>query len=453
MVDPTSNFILSGSSDANVHVWSLPRLLSFSKPAHTGQDQEAPNSPFLTFSNHRGAITALAVGHSFTSNNIAVSAARDDTVIVWQYQQGLILRTHLLSSTAISLVLDPADRAFYVGYETGDIQVVDFYETPSIQAALFNKDLHSIPLQISGEQKWHVPAETYGPALSLTVSYDGTRVLSGHRNGGILSWDVGRRKYMATIAHYVHPITNLQMLSPEGFVSLSSPSSSPSFTIHNVVKPRYDHTLSETAHNSGSVPFSYVFNVQLTPPTQLSSKIAESDEEDIFTAALHHPFFPSSLIEEGLMELHSLKTSTSSPNGTLVHPTIFDHVEQREGKDEENQKDKRRTETLENEIAHLKQQLQTSEAARRATTDELVTSKTELRSLRDYTNELQSKREKERLEYLGGKKVADEEQRDLERREAWFEAEKKRLGSGDKLLRSMREDEQRKGDSPDIDMT
>lgn len=457
VVDPTSNFILSGSSDANVHVWSLPQLLSFSKPESKGPEQKAPNSPLNTFSNHRGAITALAVGHSTSSSNIAISAAKDNTVVVWQYQQGLVLRTYLLSSTAVSLALDPADRALYVGYETGNLQMVDFYETPSIQAPLFNKDLQSTPCQIPGEQQWRVPAETYGPALSLAVSYDGTKLLSGHQNGSILSWDVGRRKYTATVADYTHPITNLQMLPPEGFVSSppSSSSASSSFTIHNIVKPRYDQKLSDSAHSSDSIPFNYTFNAQLTPT------IATTNKDDIFTTALHHPSFPTSLIEEGLAELHALRSlSSNGTSSTITVPTDADaisshslsKIDQGNGEDSNQQK----IESLENEITHLKQRLQTNETARRSTTDELVALKTELRNLQDYAQDLHMKRERERMEYLGGKGLSEEEKRDLKRREAWFDAERRKPGSGDGVVRRMKqEDEKRnleKGIDGDVDM-
>ncbi|KAL1987719.1 hypothetical protein VTN96DRAFT_2559 [Rasamsonia emersonii] len=430
VVDPTSNFILSGSPDANVHVWSLPRLLAFAKPASTGRDQKPPNSPLRSFSNHRTAITALAVGHSSSRSNIAISAARDNTAVVWDYHTGDVLRTFLLPSTAVSITVDPADRAFYVGYESGNVQRVDFYENPSVQHPLYDARLQSTPSQIDAEHQWTAPSSEFGAAMSLTLSYDGTILLSGHQNGSILSWDIARAKYASTVADITHPVTNLQMLPPSGFPQRSSSNDS-QYTIHNVIKPRYDQTMSDSSQSTGIVPPNYTFNVQLTPSSSSQPLVSSSTEDrsskpDLFSEAMTHPFFPPALIEEGLAELaaldHGVTTkgtipSSATPNGDSVDSSASV------------------IQSLEAEIASLKKQLSTNEKARRATTDELVQLRSDLASLQDYTSELQLKHARSLREKAVAR--AKKEARDLERRQAWFDAERKGQ-NGDALLRKAR---------------
>lgn len=221
IVDPTSNFVLSGSLDANVHVWSIPQLLSFSKPVSAGQDQKAPNSPIRTFGNHRTAITALSVGHGIGRGNVAISAAQDNTAVVWEYTSGKILRTFLLPSVATSITVDPADRAFYVGYDSGNVQRVDFYETISAQHPLYDQRLQSAPSQINTEHQWSNPSADNGSATSLALSYDGMTLYSGHPNGSVLAWDVARGKFSSKVADYMSPVTNLHMLPPAGFPTQS----------------------------------------------------------------------------------------------------------------------------------------------------------------------------------------------------------------------------------------
>ena len=305
VVDPTSNFILSGSSDASIHVWSLPGILSFSVPALGRADRQPPNSPIRTFSNHRAAITSLALGHSHGRHNIVVSTAKDNTAIAWDYHTGRVLRTYLLPFSATCLALDPVDRAGYVGYEDGSVQSIDFYRGNSAQNSLHDPSLQSTPAQISTEDRWLPPSADSGAARDLCLSYDGTTLLSAHESGKVLSWNTARRKFATSVADYTHPVTNLVMLPPNG---LPNSSQEVSRTSHTVVKPRHDSGFSDPS-NAGAVPAAYAFHTHLTAPSQ--PRIRKPTQ---FSQALTHTSFPDSMIEEGLAELAALR----QPGGAEV---------------------------------------------------------------------------------------------------------------------------------------
>ncbi|KAI9796687.1 MAG: Pre-rRNA-processing protein ipi3 [Piccolia ochrophora] len=300
--DPTSNFLLSGSSDSIIHVWSLANLLSFSAPPAT--DASTPRvSPVRTLSNHRAAITTIRIGHSHFPTNIAVSASEDSTCIIWDYHAGHRLRTVLLPSPALSLALDPCDRAFYAGFADGSVQLVDLYH-PSTGTThpLYDPTLQSHPIQPPTSAHWPAPTATIGAAHALTVSYDGTALISGHASGKIGHWDIGARKFRAELNDLSTAVTNVTMLPPTGFPNAVSPR----LTAHQIVKPRYESGLSSTEASS-AIPANYTLTAQFT--SDLTS------EATPFSTALHHSSLPADLLPHSLNELMASRTSGAGAVG------------------------------------------------------------------------------------------------------------------------------------------
>ena len=202
-----STYLVSGSEDSNILVWSVPSLISLSN--------QGPHEPLRTLSNHRAGITALALGHSNAGTNIVVSASKDNTAIVWNHSTGTLLRTFLLPSTPSALALDPADRAFYVGYTDSSVALIDLYNPTASTNSLYDVDQQSTPLQIVAEKTNMSGAPSTLEAVNcLGVSYDGTTLLSGHQSGNVISWETGARKFSAELTDLNAPVTNLHMESP-----------------------------------------------------------------------------------------------------------------------------------------------------------------------------------------------------------------------------------------------
>lgn len=299
-MDPTSNFLLSGSTDSKIHVWSIPGLLSFSVSSVNGNGPDLPFSPIRTLSNHRAAITAVVMGHSFSDQNIAVSASEDNTCIVWDYVNGDALHTFLLSSSPLCLALDPADRAVYAGFEDGSIQFIDFYSQVGLSQPLHNPALQATPTQPPPSDRWSATHPSASTILCLQVSYDGTSLLSGHQDGKIHVWDIAVGKYDKRLADFAVPITNIVMLKPTGFPEMAKPA----VKLHTVVKPRYesfvdsDHGVSVT-----TIPTKYAFVAQFTSSLSLPFSASTTSVHQ----ELHCTSFPTALLEESLAELSSPK--------------------------------------------------------------------------------------------------------------------------------------------------
>ncbi|PVI03399.1 WD40 repeat-like protein [Periconia macrospinosa] len=312
-VDPASNFFLSGSPDAMIHVWALPSILSFSP--------DTSRSPVNTLSTHRGPISSIACGHSSSSSNIAVSVSGDKSAIVWNYHTGQALRTYLLPDLPTALALDPADRALYVGYGDGSMQTLDFYDefqkiTP-IDMVQDKASSHR-PIQPSTKSRFSAESQKLGATLCLSVSWDGTTLVSGHASGKIASWDAAKKNWLSVLANLPGPVTNLQFLEPSGFPNAKEPS----FKLHTVVKPKQD--LGSSTTGSALVPPNYSLTLQFTGriPDQRVSATHSNDAAAVskteFEQALSHPSFPQSMLEDSLAELASWDPRSS--NGNSVTP-------------------------------------------------------------------------------------------------------------------------------------
>lgn len=165
--------------------------------------------PLRTLSNHRAALTSIALGHSAGGTNLCVSASTDNTVVVWDYLAGALLRTFLLPSTPRCLALDPCDRAVFIGFDDGCVQLVEFSAGDATPNQLYDKRLQNTPVQVS-QAPWSPPTDA-GAVLCLDLSYDGTSLLSGHASGKVVQWDVSRRAFAAELADLNAPVTNLIM--------------------------------------------------------------------------------------------------------------------------------------------------------------------------------------------------------------------------------------------------
>jgi len=327
VVDASSNFLLSGSADSSIHVWSIPSLLSFSSPD--------THSPLHTLTGHRSAITALAIGHSTSSYNIVVSASKDNTAIIWDYQNNTLLRTVLLPSTPLCLALDPADRAVYAGYEDGSVQIIHFFSDAFTASAieegdktknpLYDESQATLPVQPPASTRWTPPTADTGAALCISLSYDGSSLTTGHENGKILFWDIPLGRYNSTFAPTSNPlpgpVTNLVALPVSGFPSETTPART---KLHAIVKPK--HGAFENRDLDGAVPGDYKLTGQFTtsfPLPHFSASATTSPSESEFMQALSHPSFPPDLLAKSLAEFSSWTPGKiSQPAPAPVHKTV-----------------------------------------------------------------------------------------------------------------------------------
>lgn len=308
-IDSTSNYLLSGSLDSTVLVWSLTALLTFSNTDSSAQLN--PRSPISSLSNHRGPITCLAIGHSQSQLDVAISGSEDSSVVIWDYKKGTSLCTYLLQAIPRSLILDVSDRGFFTTYDEGSVQLIDLFANSGSTRILYDDDQSQVPMQPGEQNLWKAEGQDLGPGISLTLSWDGSKLLSGHKSGKIVSWDTGKGTFMAVMETLPGAVTNLVTLPLEGFPQAPNKSC----RAGEVVKPRM-----VTADSGNIVSGDYSFSTQLTRKNAtpaFSAVKPRSMRKSTFEKALTHPSFSASLLEEGIAELAGGQRSNAkaSSNG------------------------------------------------------------------------------------------------------------------------------------------
>ncbi|KIX04819.1 uncharacterized protein Z518_05690 [Rhinocladiella mackenziei CBS 650.93] len=298
---PNNEYIISGSADSSIHVWSLSKLVSFPQLTDNYGSEEPPNTPIRTFSGHRAPITAITCGHSNINTNFAISASTDGTCYVWHIENCQPLRTLLLPSMAVSITIDPADRVIYFGCDNGRIQSWDIFGRSKGSRTSLSTSSAVTPIQLPAQDSWIGPAAETGAATCLTLSHDGTSLLSGHSNGAIIRWDVAKHRILNEITNLGQPVTNIEMLRPKGLPDRKNYT----YTITNIVKPDLEFA-SLTDNGACGVPAKYSLRAMITVPWAPSNR-------DEFGQALAGPGFPQSMLD-GAVRALTLGNGVSGPS-------------------------------------------------------------------------------------------------------------------------------------------
>lgn len=195
----TPYHILSASDDSNINVWSRARLLEL--------DAQVELEPDLVLSNHRGAVTDLVAGPGANpETSLCVSASRDKTCIIWNYQTGHALRTLLFPTAPLCLSIDPCAHAVYVASEGGAVHLVELFDNKPLLGSR-PPEPASIVVQVGDP---HSTAEQeVGEANCIASSYDGTSILTGHTSGRILRWSLVPSVPPTELANVNASVTNI----------------------------------------------------------------------------------------------------------------------------------------------------------------------------------------------------------------------------------------------------
>lgn len=266
--------VLTGSDDSDIHVWSLAQLLEL--------DSTAEHEPERSLSNHRAAITSLTVSPSLSiDTNFAVSASKDKSCIIWNYQTGVALRTLIFPSFPLCAALDPPSRALFVSCEDASLYVAEFFSDKPLLGA--QSEDPSTVVQISSP--FGATQPDVGPASCLALSYDGSVLLTGHPKGQILKWDVANNRTPTELTNVNAAVTNLVFVSPFG--SAGGKSTRPLM----IVKP----SQAERA---------YTFSAQLN---------SDPNPESTFDTLLNTAGFSQEVLEKAIAEFY-----TSDPAAAVL---------------------------------------------------------------------------------------------------------------------------------------
>ncbi|KAJ4298749.1 Pre-rRNA-processing protein ipi3 [Collariella sp. IMI 366227] len=259
-VAATPYHVLTGSDDSDIHVWSLPQLLEL--------DSAAEHEPLRSLSNHRAAITGLSLSPSVSRDtNFCVSASKDKSCIIWNYQTGDALRTLIFPSFPLCLSLDPSSRAVCVSCEDGSLYLSElFADKPLLGPG--SEDASTV-VQVSSP--FGATQPDVGPASCLTLSYDGTMLLTGHPKGQIMRWDIAENKSPVELANLNAAVTNVAFVSP---FRADKPTTTVTVTKPSQAERAYTFTTQFDSYTASENRFDSLLNATGFPQETMESAVA-----------------------------------------------------------------------------------------------------------------------------------------------------------------------------------
>ncbi|XP_061592974.1 WD repeat-containing protein 18 [Cololabis saira] len=185
--DESSHFV-SGGKDNLALVWSLSSVVQL--------DLNHSPEPRHVLSRHSLPITDLHCGMMGPQARI-VTASLDQTVKVWELSSGELLLSILFDVEIMSVTCDPCEFFLFCGGSDGNI----------FQVSLCSQNLSrdkSFQSESEGNQvfKGHRTLVT-----CLSVSMDGTLLLSGSHDETVRLWDIQSKQSIRCLAHK-GPVTN-----------------------------------------------------------------------------------------------------------------------------------------------------------------------------------------------------------------------------------------------------
>lgn len=266
-------------------------------------------------------------------------------MIVWNYQAGHALRTFLLDDIPRALAIDVLSRGFYTAYDDGGVQQVSFYDLSKTEGAqnIASSTSEALVVQPGIKGRWRLhsqesEATSLGAAQCLMLSWDSTRLFSGHSTGTIATWQVGNGECSTSLANLPGPVTNLRLLP----VQLPGDKRSKLNKAYTIVKPRTGALDDITA--SCPVPQSYAMNIQFS-----GSALGHAELKTEFSEALTAPYFSDELLEEGIAELNALASGPTVLQAQAEEDPAFMSLEMPTAEP--------RKKTLEDENEELRQQV------------------------------------------------------------------------------------------------
>nr|XP_056701121.1 WD repeat-containing protein 18 [Euleptes europaea] len=223
--DDSSHF-LSGAKDCLVIVWNLCSVLQ----VEHGQSPE----PRHVWSRHSLPITDLCCGVGGPMAR-AATASLDQTAKLWEISSGDLLLSVVFDVGIVSVTLDLTEYFMFCGGMDGSIFQVDLCSWPVQRERGFRTE----------RENGKVFQGHRNQVTCLSVSTDGSLLLSGSHDETVRLWDIQSKQCLRTM-NYKGPVTNAFItLAPANMIN---PDSKPSVPLPKF--SRHLHNVESTEHST-----------------------------------------------------------------------------------------------------------------------------------------------------------------------------------------------------------
>uniref|UniRef100_A0A3Q4GWI6 WD repeat-containing protein 18 n=1 Tax=Neolamprologus brichardi TaxID=32507 RepID=A0A3Q4GWI6_NEOBR len=190
--DDSSHFV-SGGKDNLALVWSLSSVVQL--------DVSHAPEPRHIMSRHSLPITDLHCGLMGAQARVA-TASLDQTVKVWELSSGELLLSILFDVEIMSVTFDPAEYFVFCGGSDGNIFQV------SLCSQVRNMNDHKLKTDVGKTTRVMKSSCLHRNMVTcLSVSMDGTLLLSGSHDETVRLWDIQSKQSIRCLTHK-GPVTN-----------------------------------------------------------------------------------------------------------------------------------------------------------------------------------------------------------------------------------------------------
>jgi WD40 repeat protein len=182
-ITPDGNYAVSAAEDGSIKIWNLE-----------------DGTEGCSLIGHQESATAVAV---FPDSTRIISCSVDRTVVIWDLVTGIELQRLTYAEGINSLVLNPAGDAVITGHFDGTL----LYRDLKSGAIVWTARGHRRTLRDVHGNSWESDLGAEVPAL--TVTRDGTRVVSGGCEGKVQVWDIATGHCIHTLPGHQHFVMGL----------------------------------------------------------------------------------------------------------------------------------------------------------------------------------------------------------------------------------------------------
>jgi len=202
------SFLISGGEDGTLSAWTLGSIVDL-------QNTDSPVA-FHSWSDHNLPISAVYCGFGGIRARI-VTTSLDRTCKIFDLRTKQVIQSFVFPTYLTAVVLDPHETLLFVGGGDSNIYKIDLFQQLGSTSLPFD------PTQLKDEQHRKVLRGHNGAISSLSISFDGSILLSGSQDGTCIVWDPHTSQLLRSFTHHKGPITSVRIrLRPQDLFNLNA---------------------------------------------------------------------------------------------------------------------------------------------------------------------------------------------------------------------------------------
>ncbi|KAI8364741.1 quinon protein alcohol dehydrogenase-like superfamily [Radiomyces spectabilis] len=212
--------LITASEDATVNVWLMAQLLMVDDEFN---DNSSRPAPLYSWSDHTLPVTDIHLGHGGLNTTRVYTSAMDHTVKLWDLATGQLLTTFLFPKAVTTVCVHPAETMLFAACED-KIYSVELYRRreqqtyDAVESVGGMGKVESVGVKaVNGALESSSGSSSLGAVFvghtgvihSLSLSFDGSLLISGSEDGNCIVWDVSSRQPIRKFESHKGPVTHV----------------------------------------------------------------------------------------------------------------------------------------------------------------------------------------------------------------------------------------------------